>query len=178
MPFFYDLFVRDMISFVKAISNQHFKVIENLADTIWKEHYIPIIGEAQVNYMLSTFQSEKAVEKQVLEGFQYYIIVYNTKQVGYIAIKKDSHDLFLSKFYILKSERGTGIGRSTLYFIENKATNLKCKCITLTVNKENTNTINAYTAMGFEKLSALTVNIGNGFVMDDYKMIKHLSAKN
>ena len=36
-------------------------VIAALADEIWREHYTPIIGEAQVDYMLKKFQSAEQI---------------------------------------------------------------------------------------------------------------------
>lgn len=36
-----------MISIIQAIKHTDYKIIENLADTIWREHYIPIIGKPQ-----------------------------------------------------------------------------------------------------------------------------------
>ncbi len=163
-----------MISFLKASKNEHFKTIEILADTIWREHYIPIIGKPQVDYMLDKFQSATTVEQQVSEGYQYYILKSETKYVGYVSIKKEAQDLFLSKLYLLKSERGKGFGKNAMSFVENKAKELACDSISLTVNKGNTNSIKAYKNLGFENLCAIVIDIGNGFVMDDYKMRKQV----
>ena len=44
--------------------------------------------------------------------------------------------------------------------------------ITLTVNKNNTDAIRAYEQFGFTNLGVFVQDIGNGFVMDDYKMEK------
>ena len=44
--------------------------------------------------------------------------------------------------------------------------------IWLTVNKYNTAAIKAYKKMGFINIAAITQDIGNGFIMDDYKMEK------
>jgi len=82
--------------------------------------------------------------------------------------------LFLSKIYIAKSSRGLGFGKIAMNFIEKQAQQLNCKKIYLTVNKYNTNSIKAYQKIGFDKIEELIKDIGNGYVMDDYKMEKIL----
>ena len=42
----------------------------------------------------------------------------------------------------------------------------------LHVNKYNTNSILAYKKMGFENTESSITDIGKGFVMDDYLMVK------
>ena len=59
-----------------------------------------------------------------------------------------------------------------MHFIEEQAKDLNCKIIYLTVNKYNTNSIMAYQKTGFVKTEELVIDIGNGYVMDDYRMEK------
>lgn len=161
-----------MIEFKKAINNTDFQIIENLASTIWREHYTKIIGEKQVVYMLNTFQSRDAISKQIDTGYQYYIINFNRQPVGYISIKEEKNELFLSKLYLLNTYRGKKIGQTTINFIENIAKNLNLKYIKLTVNKNNFNSIKVYERLGFNIKREVVIDIGNGFVMDDYEMVK------
>ncbi len=163
-----------MIEFLKAKAQKHFQIIRNLAEIIWHEHYTPIIGRNQVIYMLYEFQSTASISRQITEGYLYFIITYETKSVGYICIKKDGDSLFLSKIYLLKSKRGKGIGSRAMQFIESQAKRLNCNSITLTVNKNNSKSIKAYEAMGFITSEAIVMDIGAGYVMDDYKMKKYL----
>ncbi|GAB1858014.1 GNAT family N-acetyltransferase [Flavobacteriaceae bacterium MHTCC 0001] len=164
-----------MINFLKAINESHFKILEVLAKTIWQEHYIPIIGESQVSYMLNKFQSQQAIAQQVVNGYEYFIVMFNTENIGYVAVKKEQSHLFLSKLYLLRHYRGKGFGKNTLQFVEQKARQLNCKSVLLTVNKNNTDSITAYEASGFQNLGEIITEIGNGFVMDDYKMQKILN---
>ena len=150
------------------------KIVEKLADNIWREHYTSIIGEDQVNYMLNKFQSASAIEAQIEEGAQYYLIFYKDSAAGYFSYYFQDNTLFLSKIYVDSKFRGTGLGRFSMDFIEQQATESNRESITLTVNKNNTNTIAAYKKMGFEIEQAIIMDIGNGYVMDDYKMIKEL----
>lgn len=163
-----------MISFLKATNEAHFTTIAFLATTIWEEHYTPIIGKNQVAYMLQRFQSAKTISAQVKEGYQYFILMFITTAIGYIAVQKRDSSLFISKIYILKPERGKGFVRNALHFIETMATNLICDTICLTVNKNNTVAIKAYEALGFKNTRAVVMDIGNGFIMDDFVMEKFL----
>ena len=145
-----------------------------LADEIWREHYISIIGVDQVNYMLEKYQSASAIQDQIKDGAFYYLVFYQNKPAGYFSFYIQEDTLFLSKIYIHSSMRGTGLGRYALDFIEKEAHRYGQKSITLTVNKNNANTISTYKKMGFEVEDAIVMDIGDGFVMDDYKMKKDL----
>ena len=161
-----------MTTIVPAQTRANYKIIADLANLIWTEHYTPIIGEQQVAYMLEKFQSASAVEDQVEKGIMYYLLLYQDTHVGYFSFSKNEESLFLSKLYVLNSARGNGIGRAALSFIEAQAKELDLKKIKLTVNKFNTNSIKMYEKMGFVNIEAIVQNIGNGYVMDDYVLEK------
>jgi O-acetyl-ADP-ribose deacetylase (regulator of RNase III)/RimJ/RimL family protein N-acetyltransferase len=147
------------------------QITANLASTIWNEHYVPIIGQEQVNYMVAAFQSEEAIENQINSGnYEYYLLYQQSDPAGYIAIKHTGDELFLSKFYVLKQKRGTGLGKEGLKFIIKRARDLGTGRITLTVNKYNINSIKAYEKMGFRNDGSVIADIGAGYVMDDYRM--------
>lgn len=151
-----------------------FAAIEKLAGEIWRSHYTPIIGEAQVEYMLRKFQSREAMQQQLSEGYEYYMLLLEEELVGYMAFRQDEKEIFLSKIYVLASRRGEGLGRQMLEFVESEVRKRGLEAIRLTVNKHNTYSIRAYLKMGFEKTRPLVMDIGGGFVMDDYEMYKSL----
>lgn len=163
-----------MTTFQKAKTNIDFKEIAELGKVIWTEHYTPIIGSDQVTYMLDKFQSEKAIEQQVNDGVEYFVIKHQNLSVGYLSFYKKVDSLFLSKLYVLGTKRGKGIGKSAMSFLELKRQENKCNSISLTVNKYNSNSIKAYEKMGFKKIDAVVMDIGNGYVMDDYIMKKEI----
>lgn len=162
------------ITFAEVKTPIEAALVADLANTIWREHYIPIIGEAQVNYMLTHFQSAEAIQNQLLNGVCYYSIHKGTRAVGYLAFEKKDQTLFLSKIYLLDSYRGRGIGKRAMSFIEAKAYTLGCAEIALTVNKYNDQSITAYSKMGFVNRGSNVTDIGGGFTMDDYLMVNSL----
>jgi len=155
-----------------ATNKQQIAIIARLADEIWREHFTSIIGRAQVDYMLEKFQSERAICEQLSDGFLYYLIKSNNSDVGYFGVLPTNDSLLLSKFYIRSAERGKGLGRKVLTFIESLAAEKGASRITLTVNKYNSDTIEAYKKLGFQITESLIQDIGDGFVMDDYRMEK------
>lgn len=167
----YNKLISDSIVIKRVQSPQTIKLVADLASAIWNEHYVPIIGQEQVDYMVKSFQSVEAMEKQINdENYEYYLIEHLSEPSGYISIKLMGNELFLSKFYVIKEKRGTGLGKEGLKFVINQAKELGATAITLTVNKYNTNSIKAYEKMGFKNTGSIVSDIGAGFVMDDYTM--------
>jgi ribosomal protein S18 acetylase RimI-like enzyme len=148
--------------------------VARLAHVIWREHYVSIIGQAQVDYMVSRFQSEQAIAAQVADGYEYYLIVHQGRRAGYAAVVADgdTSSLLLSKIYVEKSLRGHGLGKKALEFIEDLCRQRGIRTIWLTVNKNNTASIAWYERVGFVNAGPTIQDIGGGFVMDDFKMEK------
>ena len=158
----------------KVSAEAQIETVARLAFEIWNQHFVPIIGQAQVDYMVEKFQSKRAISEQIESGYSYYLLKGDDDYVGYTGICAKDDELFLSKLYVRESKRGRGYGRKALEFIEKLAAEQGLTRITLTVNKNNTDTINAYKKLGFKNLGSLVQDIGGGFVMDDYEMEKVL----
>jgi len=160
---------------IKIVSDKHqIKSIENLAFQIWHEHYTPIIGKAQVDYMLTKFQSSKAIIEQINNEVLYFLAELDNRPIGYMSVEIKEQELFLSKFYLLSNKRGNGYGRNMIKFIDQLSIEKNLNKISLTVNRNNTDSILIYEQLGFIKCGTVTTDIGNSFVMDDYKMEKRL----
>ena len=164
-----------MIEITPANKTSDYILIEKLADVIWREHYIPIVGKHQIDYMLDKFQTAKVISKQIVEdGFEYYTLSFNKTPIGYIGFKREKEHLFLSKIYVLSTFRGKKIGKTAMEFISKKAKSYQLKAVRLGVNINNTNSIKAYEKLGFKKVDTFVTDIGKGFVMDDYIMEKNV----
>jgi RimJ/RimL family protein N-acetyltransferase len=160
----------DTLEFVPVHTPEHFQAVEALANPIWREHYIPLIGQAQVEYMLAKFQTAQAVGQQVREGALYYLIQAPEKEnIGFLSVIPRQGELFISKFYLLKEERGKGYARMALEFIKSLALDLGLERLILTVHKRNPS-VKVYEALGFKVLGPVVTDIGGGYVMDDYRM--------
>lgn len=169
----------EMVIIHKVETPEQIAEVAQLAREIWREHYTPIIGLAQVDYMLDRLQSESAIAQQISEGFEYFLAAQNGKNVGYTAIfnEPDKRALFLSKIYTRRSARGHGAGRELLATVARRARECAAGKIWLTVNKHNTKSIAWYTRMGFTITNSIVTDIGDGFVMDDYRMEKAIECR-
>jgi ribosomal protein S18 acetylase RimI-like enzyme len=62
------------VSIRKACDENDARIAAFLADTIWREHFTPILPAGQVDYMLGKFQSEPAISRQIsADGYAYYL---------------------------------------------------------------------------------------------------------
>ena len=158
--------------FIEVLTDGQLDLVDELAIEIWNEHYVPIIGKKQVDYMLEKFQSKKVMKEQIEKGYIYFLVEDEGRNIGYIGIEPSEDELFLSKLYLKSSERGKGFGKKAVKFLEELAGEKKLGKISLTVNKNNVKSIAAYEKIGFKNTGSIVMDIGGGFVMDDYKMEK------
>jgi len=164
---------------ITAVTNQEaIKTTAALAHKIWNQHYVPIIGQAQVDYMVGKFQSEEAIEEQLNKGYRYFLIHHEELACGYLALVPDAenHRLMISKIYVDAQFRGLHLGSKLLDFAVEEGLKGTFTTLWLTVNKHNSNSIAWYKKRGFAIKEALVMDIGNGYVMDDYVMelpLKH-----
>jgi RimJ/RimL family protein N-acetyltransferase len=150
------------------------RAVATLAAEIWREHFTPIIGAEQVEYMLDKFQSAERIYEDIKKNAYTYFIARHIKEdklVGYCAVCPKENHLFLSKLYVHKDFRRLGIAHC---FRDTAATYCRLECgfdrIRLTVNKYNDSSIQVYQKWGFEILESVKTDIGGGFFMDDYVM--------
>ena len=163
-----------MPHFQPVQSSDQVAEVARLAREIWQEHYVPIIGQHQVDYMLEKFQSPRAVSEQLGQSYEYYLVTNDNQSAGYVALLPNPSEptLLLSKLYVKKTARGHGLGKDILQFVENLCREREIKTLWLTVNKNNSHSIAWYTRMGFQNTGPITQDIGGGFIMDDFRMEK------
>lgn len=148
--------------------------IVHLSTIVWNQHYPGIISQAQIDYMLASFHSEKAIAEQTQQGYSYFLLFNEGESLGYMGFRLDPQELFLSKFYLLQQQRGKGYGSKAMAYVEGVTLAQGLPQIGLVVNKRNFLAIKVYEKLGFIKDHPLVTDIGQGFVMDDYKMVKTL----
>jgi len=167
----------DEVDFLAVSTPADIAAVARLAAEIWYEHYVPIIGRQQVDYMVPRFQSEPAIADQIGKGLQYFLIRVRGEPCGYLAIEPQpaGRSLFLSKLYVRKPERQLGVGRKALAFIESKGQEAGLDRLWLTVNKYNP-AFKAYLRLGFQNVADVVTDIGGGYVMDDYRLEKKIGG--
>ena len=141
----------------KAETDTQVREIADLAKVIWNEHFTPIIGKDQVDYMVEKFQS--------------YPIFSGGEFCGYTGIHPgEDNRLFLSKLYLKKESRGHHLATGAFSFLKEICRERGYSAIWLTCNKHNDNSLGVYRHFGFEIIDTQEADIGGGFIMDDYIM--------
>lgn len=159
------------ISFEPVQTPEEVNTMCTLAAEIWEEHFTPILEPGQVPYMVEKFQSVPAVTKQIQEGYEYRLTVVDGKPAGYTGFHPDGNGkMFLSKLYVHKDFRGTGLARKAFTYLQERCRKEGLSAIWLTVNRFNTHTIEIYRHFGFTVIREEKADIGNGYYMDDYIM--------
>ncbi len=159
-----------MLTFEKVESSDDIRECASLAAEIWNQHFSSILSQEQIDYMVSRFQSENALEEQIeREGYSYYFFTADGERVGYFGIcPKEDKTMFLSKIYMKKAHRGKGYASKGFEFIKDVAKEQGCGKIWLTVNRYNESSIAVYEHWNMKRDGVRTTEIGQGFIMDDY----------
>ena len=151
-----------------------------LAHDIWFEYWPDRIGEAQTAYMVERFQSVDAIRRDMSEhAYEYWFILDGADGhvMGYTGGRPEAREgrYFISKIYLLPSERGKHVSRAVIAFYEQLCAERGLREMYLTVNKHNELGVRAYQGCGLAISDAVEKDIGSGFVMDDYIMSKQVA---
>ena len=155
---------------INAILENEIPILQKLAREIWDEHYIKILSQEQIDYMLDKFYSSEKIASEIEEGIIWEILWNEENPIGYLVCKLESDKLYISKIYLKAETRGKGLGEFLLNHAKKLAKQNQKKSIYLNVNKYNSDSIAFYERNGFEKIDEGVFDIGNGFVMDDFIM--------
>ncbi|RJS91504.1 GNAT family N-acetyltransferase [Salinisphaera sp. Q1T1-3] len=146
-----------------------------LAHIIWQQHYVPLIGQAQVEYMLAEGYSDEALMRDHEAGKRFTLAMRGERAIGFAAVSppepSEPDCAWLDKLYVAQEARNLGVGRR---LVERAAWQIdefwSAEKMALRVNRHNDSSITAYKAMGFAICDTDVKPIGQGFVMDDYIM--------
>ena len=110
-----------------------------LASAIVKEHYDPLLGSEQNDYMIQMFQSVPAIKKQLENGYQYDLVcLRNGKAIGFVGYYPRMPMRCISANFICTRITGErGISRKMLEFVIGECRKQGLHQITLNVNKYN-----------------------------------------
>lgn len=155
-----------------ALKIEQLPIVIGLTKKIWPVAYGEILSKAQLDYMIDKFYNETALRELIQKGHVFYLAQDdNDNYVGFVSyeINSEPSKTKIHKIYVLPETQGTGLGRQFFELVKEKAIENHQKAIFLNVNKYN-NAIHFYTKLGFTKVKDEVIDIGNGYVMDDYVM--------
>jgi ribosomal protein S18 acetylase RimI-like enzyme len=94
--------------------------------------------------------------------------------VGFASFSEIEHTVYkLQKIYILHNQQGRGTGKFTIDQILSDIRPKGATALRLNVNRYN-KAKTFYERLGFTVIKEEKIDIGNGYVMDDYVMEKQL----
>ncbi len=163
---------------ISPLREPEVEALTRLARGIWLQHYPGIITVRQIEYMLAQRYSSQVIIDQLRKGTAWW----DKLQVagilaGFSCVEADGQSLKLDKLYVHPRFHRQGYGRALFEQAERKALQQGCERIYLQVNRGNHDSIAMYRHVGFEIEKTLKVDIGGGFVMDDYVMGKKIRGE-
>ena len=165
-----------MIS-LKQASTADLNTIQEIVNKTWPITYGEILSKEQLDYMMDLIYSDESLIKQIQNQEQlFYIVNEETSVIAFIAIEhnyKNEAVTRIHKIYILPEAQGKGIGKLLIDAVQKLATENNSTSLSLNVNRFN-KALAFYQKLGFEIIAEENIEIGNGYLMEDYKMEKKL----
>lgn len=93
----------------------------DLAAELWQECYKKFYPPKQLAALIDKLQSADAIEADIDDGVNYFVVQLGGKPVGYFAWKMENTALHLLHLYLLPAYRGKAMGRDILAACERLA---------------------------------------------------------
>ena len=149
--------------------------IAELARVVWRAHYPGIISSEQIEYMLGRMYDHAVMRDEMKTGIAYDCLWAKAALIAFASYGPiNQSEMKLYKLYVHPERQRHGCGTQLLHHVEDIARGRGFKALCLTVNKANEKAIAAYQKNGFTVRESVVVDIGGGFVMNDYVMAKAL----
>ena len=159
---------------VKKTGEENIPAIQELVQLTWPVTYGPIIGQAQLDYMMQLIYNTEALKEQMYKkGHQFIVAAEHNVPVGFASYSVKNSDVptiyRLHKLYIDPVQQGKGIGKILFNFILNDIKPFGATDLELNVNRFNSAKL-FYEKIGFKVIAEEDIDIGNGYFMNDYVM--------
>lgn len=158
-------------------TTDHIYNIQVLSNVIWPATFSNILSQEQISYMMDMMYSTSSLEKQMNKLNHHYLLAEEDGEyLGYLSYElnyKGTPITKIHKIYVLPSIQGKGVGRLFIDAVSKLALKNNNTLLSLNVNRYN-KAIDFYKRMGFDFFASENIDIGNGFLMEDFVMNKDL----
>ena len=145
--------------------------IQHIAHVTLPLVYGPIVGEAQLAYMLNLIYGTSSLERQMEEGSTFLLVKENNEPNAFAAYFLKSSNIYkLDKLYALPNQQGKGLGKMLINYIIDEIRPLGATALHLNVNRWNTKAQSFYEHLNFKIIEQQDIPIGAGYFMNDYVM--------
>lgn len=160
----------------KLAQIENIQEIIEIARQTWPKTYQNILSQGQISYMLDLMYNVDTIAAQMDNGVRFVVIVDKNKTFGFIsyenlALNESEPYTKVHKLYVHPDYHGKGVGKKLIQVAEDAARNANIQYLQLNVNKHNIS-VDFYLANGFYVKKEMVLEIGNGYVMDDFVMEK------
>jgi GNAT superfamily N-acetyltransferase len=165
-----------MATITKATSSDY-KTIQEIAYQTWPDTYGAILSKEQLDFMLDAFYSEAALNDNVVSKGHHFLLAKEDDIVlGFASFEhnyQENNRTRIHKIYVLPQTQGKGIGNTLIGHIEKLAIENHSAALSLNVNRLN-KAYTFYQKKGFEVIEEVDIEIGHGYLMEDYVREKRL----
>lgn len=164
---------------ISALTPADVDAVAVLARSIWQATYPAIISQEQIDFMLAQRYNTSRLQDELMAPDIWWD---QARVEGLLAAFASSlltstpGEMKLDKLYVDPQWQCLGFGGELIAHVTRRAIEHGCDTLILAVNKHNERAVNAYRKHGFAIREGVRVEIGNGFVMDDFIMAKPLTA--
>ncbi|MES2456091.1 MAG: GNAT family N-acetyltransferase [Bacteroidota bacterium] len=155
---------------------QDIESIQDLANRTWWKTYAGYLSPEQIEYMLDQMYNRGVLLSQFQEGYVFLMAEDNGTDLGFASfsvLDSDKKIYKLHKLYVLPETHGKGLGKLLMNEVVNLIRNQGGAFLQLNVNRNN-NAAEFYQKAGFVIKETMDLDIGNGYLMNDYVMEKAL----
>lgn len=151
--------------------------IQAVAEATWPHTFKDILSPEQIRYMLDRMYSHEALHASISDPNQsFWLFVHEGKTLGFAGIEhryQGKPATKLHKIYVLPDAQGMQVGKQLLEHVKNEARSAGSARLYLNVNRFNKAT-GFYEHLGFRISGEEDIDIGNGYLMEDYIMATEL----
>ncbi len=160
---------------IRPLRDGEIPALVALAGEIWRAHYPGVISIAQIEYMLAQRYNESLIRDELARTDLWWdVLMVDDDMTGYASyfLTEVPHEMKLDKIYLHPRAHRRGYGAMLVKHVMTFMAGAGCTRLTLAVNRNNQTAIAAYLKYGFRITDTSVCDIGEGFMMDDYIMVK------
>lgn len=147
--------------------------IQQVAHQTWPDTFKEILTPAQIDYMLNWMYNTESLSASIIHPNQsFWLYQENGETLGFAGIEHQyngENATKLHKIYVLPQAQGKQIGKQLLEKVISEARNAGSTALLLNVNRYN-NATAFYERQGFCITNEVNIDIGNGYLMEDFEM--------
>ncbi|WP_420150595.1 GNAT family N-acetyltransferase [Spirosoma sp.] len=164
---------------ITDVTEAELPIIREIAYKTWPGTFGAILSSSQISYMLEMMYSLDALRSQINEKKHVFLLAKDEstgEHLGYVSYELNYKREALTKIHkicLLPASQGKGIGRSLIDKVAERAATYKNDRLGLNVNRYN-KAVQFYERVGFTIVGQEDIDIGDGFLMEDFIMEKQL----